>query len=1010
MQVSSFYYHIWLYPLSAMESFVDSIKTKYQEKIINRESQWPLCCSHKLIRLELFQCNQLGYSSPVSLDYGDIFKVDKGMKRVRKVLIEGDAGIGKTTLCTSISEDWANGRILQQFELLLLLPLRHRKVASSSSLSELLRLLHGSQKVCNSIAESIEDNEGKETLIIADGWDELSECQRQEGSFVYDLLLGELLPFVSLVLTSRPTASALFHELPCIDRIAVVRGFSKESINEYILSEFTTDQDKAKRLLQELQSNPLIEDVCIVPINCAIVCHLWRTLEETLPSTMTELYTKLILNVVLRNLRKKGHTNMHCLHSVSALPKDLQQTWWLLCRFAFQALKKDQLVFSREELIQFFPQYLALDEKVLCFGLLQSSNPVLVSGWGVSFHFLHLTFQEYLAAMHLIKELPDKQDADDQVAIDLDIFQCCNVLQRFSVVLRFFFGLHCSELGFNKCSFIESLLNFMSNRHIYGDRHLFLCHCALEAKSDKLITEKIVQSFQNVNPGLNVKLGNPLTAHDCAAILHVISSVQECRGMEIEFNSSGIKEDQIRILTDILSSKQDKLQVRELHLGGNKLTDTSVVDLFCRASASFHYLESLDLSYNRIGAESINSIIFKLVRPPYSGLSKLDLSNNFLGISGLQAIENVQFNASLVHLDELCLQRCLTSDADINGALLATSFEIILTCCFHLSNLDLSNNNLGVPGASALARVISTVAMRRIWPWSFHLNETNLSDKGLCSFVECLENPCRFCELDLKCNGISTTGVSCLAQAITSGRIVMLEHKLRGDVEETNMLDLSNNPLGIVGAVAVFKILSSYNFQLEEAHLDNCQLTSVSGFKSNADKEVISVIEQQLCRLVQNDTIRYLDLRNNTFTGEGIEVLAAFMYLCPCVEDLRTINCGITSDDLRQLLSRLTELKTTKCQNPCRKLETWHLSRNEIDDSGVLAVIECLSSLFPCLGYGIGSVGDGIFLDDNHIKHDCEGVRRLKEEMERRRRQSSKVNESIVHHLACWVFYIHISD
>ena len=471
--------------------------------------------------------------------------------------------------------------------------------------------------------------------------------------------------------------------------------------------------------------------------------------------------------------------------------------------------------------------------------------------------------------------------------------------------------------------------------------------------------------------------------------------------MEIEFNSSGIKEDQIRILTDILSSKQDKLQVRELHLGGNKLTDTSVVDLFCRASASFHYLESLDLSYNRIGAESINSIIFKLVQLPFSGLSKLDLSNNFLGTSGLQALENVQFNASLAHLNELCLQRCLTSDADINGALLATSFEIILACCFYLSNLDLSNNNLGVPGASAFARVISqqytltlrdAVAMRRIFPLSLHLNETNLSDKGLCSFVECLEWPCHFCELTLNCNGISATGVSCLAQAVTSGRIVMLEHKLIGDVEETNMLDLSNNPLGIVGAVAVCKILSSYNFQLEDAYLSNCQLTSVNGFKGNADRESISVIGQQLYQLVQNDTLMYLDLRNNTFTGEGIEVLAAFMYLCPCVEDLRTINCGITSDDLRQLLSRLSELKTTNYQNPCRKLETWHLSRNEIDDSGVLAVVECLSSLFPCLGYGIGSVGDGIFLDNNHIKHDCEGMRRLKEEMERRRSQSSKVN------------------
>ena len=50
-----------------------------------------------------------------------------GKKPVRKVLVEGDAGIGKTTLCTSVSEDWANGKLFQQFELLLLLPLRQKK-------------------------------------------------------------------------------------------------------------------------------------------------------------------------------------------------------------------------------------------------------------------------------------------------------------------------------------------------------------------------------------------------------------------------------------------------------------------------------------------------------------------------------------------------------------------------------------------------------------------------------------------------------------------------------------------------------------------------------------------------------------------------------------------------------------------------------------------------------------------------------------------------------------------
>ena len=35
-----------------MEVFVTSIKEKYQERLINREKQWPPCHSNKLVRLE----------------------------------------------------------------------------------------------------------------------------------------------------------------------------------------------------------------------------------------------------------------------------------------------------------------------------------------------------------------------------------------------------------------------------------------------------------------------------------------------------------------------------------------------------------------------------------------------------------------------------------------------------------------------------------------------------------------------------------------------------------------------------------------------------------------------------------------------------------------------------------------------------------------------------------------------------------------------------------------------
>ena len=407
-----------------MDRFVASIKRKYQHRLINHEKQWPPCHSDKLIKLELVERSKEEYYSAIHqkemreneikqtlnfLAYGDLFKLESEKKPVRKVLVEGDAGIGKTMFCTSLSEDWANGKLFQQFDLLLFLPLRHKEIASAGSLSELLKLLHLSASIRDSVANYLEEEEGEKVLIIADGWDELSESERKEGSFLHKLLF-QLLPFVSVVLTSRPSASAPLHRFPCIDRLVQVCGFNNENIREYIQCEFTNDQEKASRLLEQLESNPLVKSVCCVPLNCTIVCHLWHTLKEALPTTMTELYTKIILNVILRNIQKnEAFKSILSLSNFSALPEDLQQSWWLLCEFAFQTLEKDQIVFSQEELVDFFPQGLRLDEKILCFGLLQSTESILETGCGFSFHFLHLTFQEYLAALYLARQPPEKQ-------------------------------------------------------------------------------------------------------------------------------------------------------------------------------------------------------------------------------------------------------------------------------------------------------------------------------------------------------------------------------------------------------------------------------------------------------------------------------------------------------------------------------------------------------------------------------------------------------------------------
>ena len=895
--------------------FVTSIRKKYQERRINCEKQWPPCHSNKLVRLELVEREKgEGYSANTQrgredkgakrtpLAYGDLFKVESGKRPVRKVLVEGDAGIGKTTLCISISEDWANGELFQQFELVLHLPLRMKVVASAGSLSKLLKLLHPSPRLCESVASYLEEGEGESVLIIADGWDELSEFERQEETFLYRLLFQEF-PLMSVVVTSRPSASAPLHQLPCIDQFVEVRGFSKEHIVEYIRSEFASDQEMAGHLLEQLEDNPLVESVCSVPLNCAIVCHLRRTLEEALPTTMTELYTEVILKLVLRNIRKIDNSLLS-LSKFDSLPTDLQQSWWLLCEFAFQALEKDQLVFSQEELAAFFPEGLALDKRILCFGLLQSAESISL---GMSFHFLHLTFQEYLAALHLARQSPVKQlefcwshrSKDSDYSF------------RFEMVERFFFGIsHFLDFDMDTSRILECVAD-------YSHSLLAFCHCAFEAQSDFIdnkVTQFLVSYFLINN---KIEFDHLGTAHDCTAVLYVIANMQERCDIMIDFSDCGVRENQIKKFLDILASKEGKLQITDLILSGSRLT-----------------------------------------------------------VSGLQALENAVRGDLLAELNVLILRESLTSDADTNVAWLTTFGEVLSAHCPHVSALDLSDNSLGVPGASAIARIYehSTCDEPRLSDHrhrliGIYLNKTNLGDKGFVVLIKSLKV---ISELQLADNDIHATSVSCLADAVCEGKVVV-----------DHALDLNDNPLRLEGTIAVGKMFSSSHYKTRQVDLSRCELTTAGPNINSVN--LGQSIGRQLCQMPQSSNITYISLSGNRFTGEGIHILAGFMHLCPCLESLLTDDCGITSGDLIWLLDKLTQLKSSS-PSLCSKLEIWHISNNQIDDSGASALMDNdnLASLFPRLGCGSHGY---IYLYNNPVSNEM--MKRLEEEMRRRHSEVS---------------------
>ena len=688
-----------------MDEFLTTIKTKYRYSTSNHDQkQCPHCYPSELVKLELVvkkrehePTKKKGEYEPTStcpdtqlVPYSNIFKKEKE-QAVRRVLIEGVTGIGKTALCLSISEEWANEKVFQEFKVLLLLPLHEKRVAAASSLAELLQILQGVEILSASIADDIKKTNGEGVLIVADGWDELDAPECSE-SFLCNLLFGHILELASIAVTSRPSYSDWLCKNGCFDRLLSIRGFDDGSIRQYIQLDFTNSQQKSDHILKTVDSNPLIKRVCRIPLNCASLCYLWRT-ESRKVTTMTELCTKMIWNVVLYSIKKADKYEFQSISHLSIverLPEELKSSWWDLCRLAFQTIfiqKSQRINLSQSK---------SNNNMLIKFGLVEIVNEV-----SMKCDFLHPAFQGYLAALHVANQChsPDAHMQDQWIR---------SMGKQVTEFWRFLFGI-CGQSRSNLV-LLERAIQLLSK---FNHLRCLICHCAFEAKN-LMIDKKAIEALST--PSGSKHFGDPKTTHDCEAILYVIKqmgNVQSDAKLELNFKYCNFKKQQLHDLMKILTKRDNKIEVKSLNLSNKfNLPNKEVADLFNKANkelTAFQTLEKLSLRNNKIGKKiGEASYTMKALRF-LKCLTQLDLSFNRLTCPGLEALQDTVKCGSLAQLEILLLQASLSRDANENIDFLKTFTQSLVRHCCKLRELDISRNDLGKPGSPFVGALVGAL-------------------------------------------------------------------------------------------------------------------------------------------------------------------------------------------------------------------------------------------------------------------------------------------------------------
>ena len=168
--------------------------------------------------------------------------------------------------------------------------------------------------------------------------------------------------------------------------------------------------------------NPAINSLMYIPLNAAIVVHIYRNNRRKdcpIPKTLTQVYTQLCLTLLQRYLKSNDPQDRTILEKFSDLPSTYYDNFKQLAQLAFEQFVKHNAVFYSQD----------VPKELVHFGFLDSVSS-LYGGGVVSYNFLHLTIQEFLAAYHIT-----------QLSNGIDVFNCHSKDRRWEVVWRFASGL-----------------------------------------------------------------------------------------------------------------------------------------------------------------------------------------------------------------------------------------------------------------------------------------------------------------------------------------------------------------------------------------------------------------------------------------------------------------------------------------------------------------------------------------------------------------------------------------
>ncbi|XP_070782228.1 protein NLRC3-like isoform X2 [Enoplosus armatus] len=619
----------------------------------------------------------------------DIFKAGRE-EPIRTVMTKGVAGIGKTVLTQKFTLDWAEYKANQHIQFTFPFTFRQLNVLKEKKFS-LVELIH------HFFTETKEAGicrfEEFQVLFIFDGLDEcrlpldfhnnevLTDVTESTSVDVLltNLIRGNLLPSARVWITTRPAAA---NQIPpeCVDMVTEVRGFTGPQKEEYFRKRFR-DEELTRGIMSHIKKSRSLRVMCHIPVFCWITATVLEDVLKTreggkLPKTLTEMYIYfLVVQSKMKNIKYDGGAETDPTWNPESRKMIVS-----LGKLAFEQLQKGNLIFYESDLTECGIDIRAASVYSGVFTEIFKEERGLYQD--KVFSFVHLSVQEFLAALHVHLTFID---SGVNLLSEAQSTSWWSKIFRRKPKLTHLYHRAVDKALQSPNGHLDMFLRFVMGLSLESSQTLLqgLLTQTESSSETRQTTDKTVEYIKkmirdNPSPERSINLFHCLNELKHRSLVEEIQ--QSLRSGSL--STDKLSPAQWSALVFILLSSEKDLDMFDLKK--YSASEEALLRLLPVVKASNKALLS-DSNLSLRGCDALASVLSS----QSSSLRELDLSNNDLRDSGMKLLSD-GLKSPYCTLETLRLSGCLITEEGC--ASLASALK---SNPFHLRELDLSYNHPG---------------------------------------------------------------------------------------------------------------------------------------------------------------------------------------------------------------------------------------------------------------------------------------------------------------------------